>query len=83
MSMYSLKSYALKKDEYNYLLPVLKGNLNNSTNGYYFVGDADELDDMLPRLKGLYDYYDEYNPIIHYNCFKNGSLEPFRKEVTQ
>ena len=79
--MYSLKSYRLLKDEYNYLLPVLRKNLSNSDDNYYFCGDTDELYDMLSRLKGLYNYFDNYNGIIDYKCAKSGSLEPFRNEM--
>lgn len=80
MGMYSLKSYRLTKDEYNYLLPVLRDKLlyKGEIDRHYFCGDGDELDDMLSRLKGLYNYFDDYNAIINYKCFKNGSLEPFR-----
>lgn len=79
--MYSLKSYRLLKDEYNYLLPVLRKNLSNSDGSYYFCGDTDELYDMLSRLKGLYNYFDSYNGIINYKCAKSCSLEPFRNEM--
>ena len=81
MGMYSLKSYRLTKDEYNYLLPVLRKNLSNSNDNYYFCGDTDELYDMLNRLKGLYNYFDSYNGIIDYNCAKSCSLEPFRNKM--
>ena len=79
--MYSLKSYRLTKDEYNYLLPVLRKKLSNSNGNYYFCGDTDKLVDMLSRLKGLYNYFDSYNGIIDYKCAKNCSLEPFRDEM--
>lgn len=80
MGIYSLKSYRLTKDEYNYLVPVLRDKLlyKCEIDKHYFCGDWDELDDMLGRLKGLYNYFDDYNAIINYKCFKNGSLEPFR-----
>ena len=78
--MYSLKSYGLTKDEYNYLLPVIRNKLlyKVEIDRYYFCGDGDELDDTLSRLKGLYGYFDDYNAIINYRCFKYVSLEPFR-----
>ncbi len=78
--MYSVKSYRLTKDECNYLLPVLRAKLlyKGEIDKHYFCGDGDELDDMLSRLKGLYDYFNDYNTIINYECFKSGSLEPFR-----
>ena len=78
--MYSLKCYRLTKDEYNYLLPVLRDKLlyKGEIDRHYFCGDGDELYDMLSRLKGLYNYFSDYNAIINYKCFKIGSLEPFR-----
>jgi len=81
--MYSLKSYPLTKEEYNYLLPVLRDKLlyKGEIDRHYFCGDGDELDDMLGRLKGLYDYLDDYNATINYKCFKSGSLETFRNEI--
>ena len=81
--MYSDKSYKLNKDEYNYLLPVLRKNLlyKGEIDKHYWTGNPEELDDMLSRLKGLYNYYNSYNKIINYKCFKDGSLEPFRKEI--
>lgn len=79
--MYSLKSYRLTTDEYNYLLPVLRNKLNNTNDNYYFCGDGDDLDDMLSRLKGLYDYFGDYDAIINYKCSKYVSLEPFRDMV--
>ncbi len=81
MGMYSLKSYRLLKDEYNYLLPVLRKKLSNSGGNYYFCGDTGELYDMLSRLKGLYNYYHSYNGIIDYKCAKSCSLESFRNEM--
>jgi len=81
--MYSHKSYKLNKDEYNYLLPVLRNKLlyRCEIDTHYFRGDPEELSDMLSRLKGLYNYYNYYNKIIDYKCFKYGSLDSFRKEV--
>lgn len=83
MPMYSCKSYKLTKAEYSYLLPVLKKHLLNTGRGYYFCGDMDALDDMLSRLKGLYDHFDEYNPFINYLCFEGASLQPFREKLTR
>ena len=83
MGMYSLKSYRLTKDEYNYLLPVLREKLlyKGEIDRHYFCGDTDELYDMLSRLKGFYSYFDSYNGIIDYNCAKHSNLEPFRNEM--
>ena len=85
MGMYSLKSYRLTEDEYNYLLPVLRDKLlyKGEIDRHYFCGDSDELFDMLSRLKGLYGYFDTYNGTIDYKCAKTGSLEPFRTEVNK
>ena len=83
MSSYSLKTYRLEKNEFNYLLPVLHKKLleKGDSNTYYFCGDGDDLDDMLSRLKGLYNYYHDYNQIINYKCFKNSNLDEFRNEM--
>lgn len=48
------KSYRLTKEEYNYLLPVLKEKLLVSSNKHKFIGNSEELEDMINRLKGLY-----------------------------
>lgn len=80
--MYSAKSFQLTKDEFNYLLPVLKKKLSQSHYGYYFISyDIDDLTDMLNRLKGLYDNYDELKSMIVYDCSKTDSLNPFRKSM--
>lgn len=79
--MYRIKSYRLKVEEYNYLLPVLRDKLlhRGERSAHYFCGSPEDLYDILARLKGLYNYFREYNPIIDYKCFKSGSLEPFRE----
>lgn len=76
----SIDFYRLTKEEYNYLLPVLKDKLlyKGKTDKYYFCGDLDDLKDMLSRLKGLYGCFSDYNAIINYKCFKDDNLEPFR-----
>lgn len=76
----SINFYRLTKDEYNYLLPVLRDKLlyRVETEKYYFCGGWEELKDMLSRLKGFYGYFDGYHAISDYKCFKNESLEPFR-----
>ena len=79
--MYSAKGYQLTKEEYNYLLPVLRKKLLSSNEKHYFVGSSDDLDDMLDRLKGLYNNYDERGSMISYRCFEKGSLNPFRNEL--
>lgn len=80
--MYSAKSFQLTKEEFNYLLPVLKNKLHQSGNKYYFIANnIDDLSDMLNRLKGHYDNYDELKNMIDYHCSKNGSLNPFRKSI--
>ena len=80
--MYSTKSYELTVNEYNYLLAVMREKLVNSNNRYYFIGNSEDLDDMLDRLKGLYDYHKELLAMNKYKCFKYGNLVEFRKEVT-
>ena len=53
--MYSIKSYRLTKEEFNYLLAVLRSKLFNRGDRYYFNDSSDDLTDMLNRLKGLYN----------------------------
>lgn len=56
------KSVPLTKDEYNYLLPVLRKYLLkrtgiNELNGgstYHFIGYKEQIEDMRRRLEGLY-----------------------------
>ena len=72
------KSYRLTKEEYNYLLPVLKEKLLVSSNKHKFIGNSEELEDMINRLKGLYNYYEELHSKVLYKCFCYGSLKPFR-----
>ena len=77
--MYSTKSYKLTKDEYNYLLPTLRGEVGYmGGDDYHLVANSDELEDAINRLKGLYDYYDYISTTVVYQCQKNGSLKPFR-----
>lgn len=79
---YSAKSFQLTKEEYNYLLPVLKNKLTQSGDRYYFISNnLEDLTDMLNRLKGLYDNYDELKNMVSYKCSMEGSLEPFRKSM--
>ncbi len=78
---YSARGYKLTKEEYNYLLPVLRHKLLCSNDNYSFVGSSDDLADMLDRLKGCYDYYNELNSMTAYKCFTASSLAPFRKEI--
>lgn len=81
--MYSAKSFQLTKSEFNYLLPVLKNKLHQSSDRYCFISDSiDELADMLNRLKGKYDCYDELKNMAAYHCSKNGNLNPFRESVS-
>ena len=78
--MYSTKSYILTSKEYNYLLavPNLGRKLHYVNERYYFIGDTEDLSDMLDRLKGVYDNYNEVTKMVVYRCSKEGSLEPFR-----
>lgn len=79
--MYSLKSYQLRREEYNYLLAVLRIKLSSRGDSVYFIGDSNDLSDMLDRLKGLYGKFDELNSMTAYKCFVEGSLMPFRNEL--
>lgn len=81
--MYSSKSYPLNKNEFDYLLPVLRKNLHQSNDKYCFIANnIDCLEDMLNRLKGLYDNYNEIKKMVVYNCSKDYSLLPFREWVS-
>ena len=80
--MYSAKSFQLTKDEFNYLLPVMVDKLHKSGDICYFTSyNIDDLTDMLNRLKGLYNNYDELKNMVAYYCSKNGSLNPFRESM--
>lgn len=79
--MYSAKGYQLRKEEYNYLLPVLKTKMFESGDRRYFTGSFEDLEDMLNRLKGLYDNYDELGSMVAYNCSKEGSIASFREKM--
>ncbi len=81
--MYSAKSYELTVNEYNYLLAPLRKKLSYQNDKYYFIGNSNDLDDMLDRLKGFYDCYIELSNTIKYKCFINGNLIEFRKTVTK
>ena len=81
--MYSAKSFEINTNEFNYLLPVLRKKLLQSGGKYYFISDnIEDLTDMLNRLKGLYNNYDELKNMVAYNCSKNRSLTPFRESMT-
>ena len=80
--MYLAKSFQLTKNEFNYLLPVLRNKLLVSADRYYFISNnIDDLTDMLNRLKGLYGNYDELKNMVDYKCSVGGSLNPFRKSM--
>lgn len=79
--MYSSKSYRLTKIEFDYLLPVLRNKLFNRGDRYYFNDSMDDLTDMLNRLKGLYDNYDDLKNMISYKCFIQCSINPFRSSI--
>jgi len=76
--MYSAKSYELKESEFNYLLSPLVHLVSYQNGKYYFIDRGNDLDDMLNRLKGLYNYYDELGSMIVYKCSFNGNLNEFR-----
>ena len=80
--MYSAKSFKLNKDEFDYLLPVLKSKLYESGDKYYFISsNTDDLTDMLSRLKGLYNNYVDLKNMVDYYCFIKGNLNPFRESM--
>lgn len=79
--MYLVKSYLLTIEEFNYLLPAIKNKLLSRMDSHYFIGSFESLADMINRLKGLYENYNEVNPMTIYECSKQGSLEPFRNSL--
>lgn len=80
--MYSAKSFQLTKEEFNYLLPILRNKLHQLSDICYFIADnIDDLTDMLNRLKGYYDNYDELNNMVSYYCLKDGNINPFRIKI--
>lgn len=78
--MYSAKSFLLTSSEYGYLLPVLRPKLLNKSGKHYFISSTyEDLEDMLLRLKGLYDNFSEsFNSMIVFECSQQCSLTPFR-----
>lgn len=80
--MYSSKSFRLTEGEFNYLLPALNKRLHQSSQGFFFVAnDTSDLEDMLNRLKGHYEKYDELKNMISYRCYRDGSLLHFRESI--
>lgn len=82
MSNYSSRSYKLTKNEYNYLLAAIPKKVGIDANGNHFViADSDGLPDLLARMKGLAENWDEgmVETSILLKCFNDKSLEPFRK----
>jgi hypothetical protein len=78
--MYSARSFRLTTQEFNYLKSALGSKVNQYGDKAFFTAeDVDELADMLNRLKGLYDKYDELKSMVVYHCFVLGSLNPFRE----
>ncbi len=80
--MYSAKSFQLTKDEFNYLLPAIRHKLNQSGDRYCFIANnIDDLTDMLNRLKGYYNNFDEIKNMVDYRCSISRSLNPFRTSI--
>lgn len=80
--MYSAQSFQLNKDEFNYLLPILKNKLHESSGRYFFISyNINDLTDMLNRLKGHYNNYDELKNMVDYKCSTMRSLNPFRESL--
>lgn len=78
--MYSARSFQLTTQEFNYLKPALGSKVNQyGDKGFFIAEEVDELSDMLNRLKGLYDKFDELKNTVVYHCFVLGSLNPFRE----
>lgn len=81
--MYSARSFELTRNEYNYLLPVLRTKLLCTNDKFYFIDKGDDLSDMLERLCGLYEKFNEgwLSSTLVYHCFINRSLSLFRSEL--
>ena len=80
--MYSEHSIEITQSEFNYLLPPLRAKLHQSNNKYFFCSNnLEDTEDMLNRLKGLYDNYDELKSMVAYYCSKNRTLKPFRDSI--
>lgn len=80
--MYSAKSFLITEKEFNYLLPVLRRKMSQTGDRFSIIADnIDDLTDILNRLKGLYDYYNDLHSMTAYYCSKIGSLNYFRDLV--
>lgn len=82
MSMYSMKSFRLTEEEYNYLLPVY----NVVQSGEYrcvVADDIEDLTDILNSLKGAYTNWYEIPVMVVYNCSISRSIEPFREYMSK
>ena len=86
--MYGTRSFQLTKNEFDYVLPVyyssltLRKKLYQSSDRYYFIGDSDDLEDLLYRLKGVYENDDDgLKNMVSYHCFVERSLNPFRESM--
>lgn len=84
MTTYRAASVALDVLEYNYLLPVLRQNMVTSSSGIHcFIGDMEEVIDMLDRLRGLYGCFidldsDHKMKRAFFRSHFTRSMEPFR-----
>jgi hypothetical protein len=80
--MYSAKSFELTKDEFNYLLPVLRNKLIQSDDKYYIISnDINDLSDIINRLKGVYNPLFELNAMVVYKCSTLNNISFFRDTV--
>lgn len=81
--MYSDRSYLLHEGEFNYLLPAIKNQLIESNGKFYVIVNSDNSEDLLNRLKGYYDFFDEIPFKVCISVFINCSLTAFRDFVKQ
>lgn len=82
MSMHSMKSFRLTKEEYNYLLPVYKVAQSGEYR-YVVADDIEDLTDILNSLKGAYTNWCEIPAMVVYNCSISRSIEPFREYMSK
>lgn len=81
--MYSANGFQLTKDEFNYLIPALgiKRLLASQGRYYLITSNIEELEDILMRLGGLYNNYNDLANMVSYYCSKERSLNPYRRSI--
>lgn len=89
---YGTKSYQLTKQEYNYLLPIFGLSSGKSKLGsrhgrygdeYYIIANGlSDIEDILSRLQGVYDSFEEDLPSsISRATLNDGDFNAFRSHM--